>query len=313
MVRKLCVILVVLLACGNLAQAEYRSDAPSTVRLTTTGRLANIYFSNPEKLTYKKTPLPSHLHSSLLDATKELCLQDGCDVNHLFAQVMCIAESPQNALRIFYANIGWDDQKQCVSLRSDTQLPFANFVSRLYKEGAGKMHDIQFCYVNPSSCQHLALQHSEHILVRHLEDDFEAITDFFSVHALGQGWKIHKFGVLMYSSLDSCDACQEQLLQFFDPGSVFSQKVSAHIKSIGCEMKKNPFGIVCFFSTRSCKRSSYSILHQGSLVGHFVYNKEKEKFFMKDQPFCEILFPCSRESFDIDEITMAPLLVSSIR
>lgn len=309
--RKQFLIFIFILQFIACNRVFCNSVKPSTVRFDASGNLANIYFSSPVGLKFKAATILSNAHFELLHAVGKLSAEDQYQVNHLFAQLFCIVSDAEHPERIFHANICWDEKVHKLSLCPDVNASLANFVSREYKEGVGAVDDTHFCYRNPTSCTDLALPHSEHILVSHLEKNKDAITNFFRLNSLGANLKIQKMGVILYSSLDSCDICQEKLVNFFRITSAFSQNIRAQMVEKGCQMAENLLWTICFFSAVPCKKSSYVSVCMDARAP-FIYDKEKRRFFFKDRPFCELSFPCSIPIIDISQPVERQTLLSHI-
>ena len=145
-----------------------------------------------------------------------------------------------------------------------------------------------------------------------LHKNMKEIANYFSSKATEKLLHIQRLGLILYSSLDSCDMCQDELIRFFQPSSEFSQKMNKMFIERGHTVTENPSWLICYFSTLPCKKSSYTQLSRDVLT-HFTYNKEKEKFFLKTKPLEAVTFSCAIEGFDLSHANDAPILWSYIK
>lgn len=284
----------------------------TTIRLAHEGQLSNIYISDPLKITYDGHPVASEIHNQLIDAVEKLGVNDEHQVNHLFAQLFCIATSPEGVTQRLHCLICWDSELQKLVLSSNlNDALVVNFVSRDYKSGCENIDNIQFCFISPENVLELAIPHSEHILITYLSNSPALISNGLKQWGLNTNWTIQKFGFIFYSTLDSCDLCQNELMKFFNPSSPYMESVSRDLSTLGISFDINSLGQLIFYSSVPCKKSSY-FHYKGGSLNPFQFNKEKNSFFSKNHSD-EIIFPCSIEHIDLKDNFAPSLIISNIK
>lgn len=272
--------------------------AETTVRIEN-GQIINTYFNCPDKLVYGKTSLLSDQHINFLTGVGQLGQTDNYEANHLFAQIYCIYLENSN-LYIQRKNLCWDETNKTIAFQEGLSLPLINFMSR----ECGKPHDLEafnLHTVNASKDPSLRLSHSEFILLKYLE---EGIIPFANL-VPKKPCQILSLGLVIYSSLDSCDQCQNHLLQTFSPTSHLLEKLAI----LAPESKNIPW-FITYFSSQACKKSSY-ICSSESNLSPFYFDKAKKKFFSM-QTNEEMAFPCSVEAFDLEQLTESLFFMSCI-
>lgn len=272
--------------------------AETTVRMEKE-QVVNRYFNCPDKLSYQNQPLLSDLHSIFLNGVGVLGREDHYEANHLFAQIFCIylENSKLNTIR---NNLSWDAENKTITFQEGMSFPLINFMSR----EMGNVHDlggINLHTINASEDFTIGYSHSEFILLKYLEEGISPLAN-----ALPKaGCKILSLGLVIYSSLDSCDRCQDQLLQTFNPSSRFLKK----LEILAPETKNIPW-FIAYFSSQACKKSSYISLSEDRITP-FYFDKITKKFF-SSHTNQQMLFPCSIEGFDLSKHTEPLFFMSSI-
>lgn len=293
---------------------ELIKNLPTTIRLCSQKKPINLYFSDAAKLTCHHIALKSEEHDHLIQAIKTLTLIDNQHVNHLFIQFFCLAHEPSGALKCVHSTLCFDSKSQSIYL-SPSSLNFfqdhelINFASR-EKQGFSKTETVKFHYLSAEDFPDLDIAHSEHLFLKYLAKQENLILDFLNDHGIDSNWQIQKIGINLYSSLDSCDKCQNKLLTFFHPDSPFSMQVKTDLSHAGYGFSNDLSWQLIFFSTVPCKKSSY-VVSQNNAYTPFRYNKDKKTFAFTHAPEQQCAFPCQIHDLEIKKLSN-PLMLSQI-
>jgi hypothetical protein len=267
-----------------LEDIESIRNLSTTIRLNQDLKPINLYFSDAEKLTYNCRPLISKEHQSLLETIKKLTIVDKQRVNHLFVQFFCLAHHVSGDLKIYHSTLCFDPEKKNIYLAPSSENLFENhyllnFASR-EKIGFAEIDHVKFYYLSAEDFPNLEIPHSEHLLLNYLDKHKHLTLDFLKGHDIHTLSEIKKIGVILYSCLDSCDSCQNNLLSFFHQHSSFTK-----------QLKTDLDWQIIFFSSVPCKKSSYIASEHGSHT-LFKYDKQKKVFLLADGLETEVTFPC---------------------
>lgn len=286
----------------------------TTVRVSQQANPVNLYLSNAENLTYNKTRLISIEHDQLLQTIKALTSLDNQRVNHLFVQFFCLAYDHSGHLKTVHSTLCHDNLTKKIYLASSSPSLFddhilLNFASR-EKQGFFQINNTKFFFLSAEDFPELEIAHSEHLFMKYLKDNRNLISDFLNSHGIGLNWQIEKIGINFYSSLDSCDNCQNTLLDFFNSNSSFTKQMRVDLKKLGYKIPNTLSWQIIFFSEVPCKKSSYMALNK-NVSTPFKFDKEKGVFILKDFPEERFSFPCEIHALELKTLS-EQLMVSQI-
>jgi hypothetical protein len=290
---------VFLMKNNILDDLESIRSLSTTIRLDNDLKPINLYFTDAEKLTCDHIPLISKEHSLLLQTINKLTALDKQRVNHLFVQFFCLV-SFEMGLKVIHSTLCFDPHKKSIYLAPSTENLFEahfllNFASR-EKQGYGQVDEVKFHYLSAEDFPDLEIPHSEHLLLNYLNKHEYLTLDFLSGHNIDDFSQIKKIGVILYSCLDSCDSCQNNLLNFFHQHSQFTR-----------QLKRNLDWQVIFFSSVPCKKSSYVASEFGAHTP-FKYDKIKKIFHIAHEEEKEVTFPCQISAVEIKRISEKVML-----
>jgi len=185
-----------------------------------------------------------------------------------------------------------------------THFPLINFMSRERSAPEKKSESLAYHPLIASHQNTLQLPHSEPLLLHSITNCEETIAlKLLSQHSQR---KIRHLGILLYSSLDSCDECEERLYRFFAPSSPFYKKITNALHAAHVPW------MIGYFSSSPCKKSSY-ILSLPHSERPFSYDKLQRKFFFSKVPQEELSFSSSKEAIDLSAAHTITAIVSSIQ
>ncbi|MBA3815724.1 MAG: hypothetical protein H0X29_04230 [Parachlamydiaceae bacterium] len=293
----------------------FELNQPSTVRFDLDDRPVNLYFTDAKNLSYNYLSLIPQDHCKLLDGVEALILQDYMCVNHLFVQLFCVLTSPEGVLKCVHGIICWNAQEKKMYLTQEMERKILiDFASR-DKAGFACTGEINFFYLSADTFLDLEIPHSEHLLIKYLQANPKIVEDLVDLNpeiAFSgiEQWSLEKLGVILYSSLDSCDQCQNALCKFFDSQSPFVQNIERSLRNRGCHFQENFSWNIVFFSSMPCKKSSYFLCDNFSKQA-FTFDKDRSIFYFKNSPLNFLDFPCSLVTLDIKDFNF--IMLSQIR
>lgn len=229
------------------------------------------FYAFTSTITYKGLRIFCTENNKAIDILKNLYAQDQQAINHLLVELSVVIQETDGTVRSHPFKLCTSKEKNTFSFVPLNISSFrVDFVSRSHQNGYRELLNEEIFYYISENNEIAAYAHSEALLAGIINNFPEIIYNFLEQIHIN---KVLAINFIYYSSLDTCDCCQELLHQIN--------------QSLQDMIKKN-YGIYnvpikyIFYSIAPCKKSSYFVYDEHEPY-RIYFNKTHKKFLREDE------------------------------